>query len=87
MFLKTKETGDLIEIKDIEELCDPFRAEVVGINQSGENEQTEENHLKSNLTFPSDESLPACWCDPDYKPVDVPHRSATANSARDDQQA
>ena len=52
MFLKTKETGDLIEIKDIEELCDPFRAEVVGINQSGENEQTEENHLKSNLTFP-----------------------------------
>ena len=75
MFLKIKVTGDLIQVCDLEALCDPFQPEILGVNQSGENEQEEGKHAKADLVFPSDETLPVCWCDPDYKPVDAPERS------------
>jgi hypothetical protein len=67
MFLHNKETDSLVEIEDVLALISPNKDEVVAKSQSGEEEQEPEPMHKSNLIFPSGESLPRCWVDADYR--------------------
>ncbi|MGL5941593.1 MAG: acetyltransferase [Waterburya sp.] len=67
MLLKNKEDDGLIEISEVTELIDPFKDEVSGQMQEGQNEQPPELFKKEDLVFPSGESLPLCWLDGNYK--------------------
>ncbi len=67
MYLKDKNSGDLVEVLDEVALADPFQATIKGRFHVGEELQDSEEFNKSNLIFPSDESLPRCWVDPNYK--------------------
>lgn len=67
MFLKVKANGDLIEVLSMNDLFDPFLAEIVGRYQRGEEVQDAEKFTKSDLSFPSDEALPKCWLDSHYR--------------------
>jgi hypothetical protein len=67
MLLKDKQTGTLLKILDTDSLIDPSKATVQGRDQAGQEEQDTEEYAKDALLFPSDESLPQCWLDPDYQ--------------------
>ena len=67
MILQKKDNGTLIEIQDLIGTIDPNQMELMGRVQSGEEEQEPELVRKQNLIFPSGESLPRCWLDPDYR--------------------
>jgi hypothetical protein len=67
MLLKSKKEDGLVEIADVSELINPFKAEVMAQIQAGEEEQPPEPFEKSDLIFPSGENLPQCWLDGDYK--------------------
>ncbi len=67
MYLKHKPSGDLVEILDVALLIDPCRGEVKGRFHAGEEMQDPENFSKSELVFPSGETLPQCWLDRHYK--------------------
>jgi hypothetical protein len=67
MLLKNKEDDGLIEISEVEELIDPFKDQVAGQIQEGQNEQPPELFNKEDLVFPSGENLPLCWLDSNYK--------------------
>ena len=67
MLLKEKETGNLVEIIDVDALISPVRNEITGRIQAGEEEQNAETFGKDQLIFPSGEGLPRCWIDADYK--------------------
>ncbi|WP_457674487.1 acetyltransferase [Thiolapillus sp.] len=67
MFLKDKKTGDLVEVLDLGELFDPSREKVPGRFHAGEEMGEPTSFFKTDLVFPSDESLPRCWMDPNYK--------------------
>ncbi|HEY9852763.1 MAG TPA: acetyltransferase [Leptolyngbyaceae cyanobacterium] len=66
MFLKQKQTGELIEVLRIEDVYNPCRTEIMGQYHAGEEMQDPEIFLKSELIFPSGEPLPVCWIDPHY---------------------
>ncbi|RUT09525.1 hypothetical protein DSM106972_000190 [Dulcicalothrix desertica PCC 7102] len=67
MLLQDKETGTLVEINDLQALISPNQDSVTVQDQSGQEEQDPEPLKKSNLIFPSGESLPRCWLDADYQ--------------------
>lgn len=67
MFLKHKLSHELVEVLTLPDLWDPFRTEVTGRLHAGEEMQEPETFRKSELAFPSDESLPSCWLDPHYR--------------------
>ena len=67
MLLQKKENGTLIEVQDLQEIVNPNQLELMGRVQAGEEEQEPELVRKHNLMFPSGESLPRCWIDPDYR--------------------
>ena len=67
MFVKEKKSGDLIRVSDLNELASPLASEVDGRRQAGEEEQDERAYPKKELVFPSGETLPRCWVDPDYQ--------------------
>lgn len=67
MLLQEKETGNLLEILDVQVLTDPTEASVPTRDQAGQEEQDPERIAKTSLVFPSGESLPRCWIDADYK--------------------
>ena len=67
MFLKDKNSGDLVEILDTNALINPSSTSVSGRFHAGEEMQESEAFSKGNLQFPSGEALPACWIDPDYR--------------------
>ncbi|MBE9036486.1 acetyltransferase [aff. Roholtiella sp. LEGE 12411] len=67
MLLQIKESGELLEIEEIQELIDPNNDVVHGREQQGEEEQPPESYKKENLVFPSGEDLPRCWLDADYR--------------------
>ncbi|AFY84977.1 hypothetical protein [Oscillatoria acuminata] len=67
MFLEQKSTGNLIEIVKTEDLSDPSCSEVEGRSHAGEEMQDMEAFEKEDLKFPSGESLPTCWLDPNYR--------------------
>ena len=69
MFLKSKSHGDLVEILEVENLYDPFKKEILGRFHAGEETQDPETFSKTELIFLSDEALPQCWLDPDYKHI------------------
>ena len=67
MYLKEKQSGDLIEVLDTAQLFNPNSSDVRGRFHAGEEMQEETNFSKQELVFPSGESLPRCWLDPAYK--------------------
>ncbi|WP_152205735.1 acetyltransferase [Marinobacter changyiensis] len=67
MFLAEKSTGHMIEVLDIKALFDPNKSTVKGSLHFGEEAQDPEAFEKAGLNFPSGESLPLCWTDPDYR--------------------
>ncbi|MBF2065236.1 MAG: acetyltransferase [Calothrix sp. C42_A2020_038] len=67
MLLQDKETGNLVEVNDLQALLSPNEATVKVQVQEGEEEQDPEALKKSNLIFPSGESLPRCWVDAEYR--------------------
>lgn len=67
MLLAEKATGHLVEVLDVSALVDPLEATIRASLHYGEEAQDPEPYEKSTLTFPSGESLPRCWTDPDYR--------------------
>ncbi|MBD6619422.1 acetyltransferase [Komarekiella sp. 'clone 1'] len=67
MLLQIKQSGELVEIEEIQELIDPNNDVIHGREQQGEEEQPPESYKKENLVFPSGEDLPRCWLDADYR--------------------
>lgn len=65
--LQDKETGNLVEVMDVQSLIDPSNSEIVIQVQAGEEEQDPEPLQKKNLSFPSGEDLPRCWLDANYR--------------------
>lgn len=74
MFLKQKSSGDLVEVLEAQNLYDPFKVEILARSHAGEEMQDPEMFVKSELIFPSGESLPRCWLDPDYQHL-IPKKS------------
>ena len=66
MFLKSKQTGTLIQINDTESLINPNQQEIKGQDQAGQEEQDTATYSKQELVFPSGENLPLCWLDSNY---------------------
>lgn len=64
MLLKQRKEGHLVEIGDIRELINPLHKDVSGWLHYGEEMQDPEKYNKSDLVFPSGESLPKCWMAP-----------------------
>lgn len=79
MFLKQKQTGDLIEVLSILDLYNPCKTEVIGQSHCGEEMQDPEIFLKSGLVFPSGEPLPICWINSHYQ--EHPQRVALMTTA------
>lgn len=67
MYLKQLSNGDLVEVLDLQGLFDPFEAAVQGRVHAGEELQEPAAFGKGELVFPSGESLPQCWVNPDYR--------------------
>jgi hypothetical protein len=67
MYLKHKTSHKLVEVLQVQELFDPCKNGVTGRYHAGEELQEPETFRKVELIFPSDEALPKCWLDPDYK--------------------
>jgi hypothetical protein len=67
MFLKSRQTGSLVEVMNLEDLINPSKSAITVRAQAGEEEQDPEELSKDDLTFPSNESLPICWLKPDYQ--------------------
>jgi hypothetical protein len=67
MLLQDKETGNLVEINDLQALISPNQDTVTVQSQSGQEEQDPEPLNKANLVFPSGENLPRCWVDANYQ--------------------
>lgn len=67
MFLLHKPSHSLVEVLKPSELWDPFLEKVNGRFHAGEELQDPEPFTKSHLVFPSGESLPLCWTDPEYR--------------------
>ena len=67
MFLQHKQSGNLVEVLDLGNMYDPCLGEIRGRFHCGEEKQDPETFAKADLIFPSGESLPRCWLDPDYK--------------------
>lgn len=67
MLLQNKQTGTLVEIRDIEALSNPTKSSVTAQGQAGQEEQDPESFEKTQLIFPSGEDLPRCWIDANYR--------------------
>jgi hypothetical protein len=67
MLLKDKQSDGLIEVIDVDELIDPFKDQITGQPQAGEDEKEIASFKKQDLVFPSGEKLPVCWLDSNYK--------------------
>lgn len=72
MFLHDEKSGALVEVLDVKPLFDPTAAMISGRSQNGEEEQDPADFAKDSLKFPSGESLPLCWLDPDYRTQGAP---------------
>ncbi|MDH5447325.1 MAG: acetyltransferase [Gammaproteobacteria bacterium] len=67
MFLKDKNSGDMVEVLDMGALVDPFQGDVKGRFHVGEEMQDARQFNKPELSFPSGEALPRCWTDKEYR--------------------
>jgi hypothetical protein len=82
MFLLHRPTQVLVEILELSDLFDPFHPEILGISHAGEELQEPALFPKSEMGFPSGESLPICWLDGHYREhLHLgEHRMAVSNS-------
>ncbi len=71
MYLKDRQSGDLVEILRMDELVDPCAGAVAGRLHAGEELQEPAQFSKSDLIFPSGEDLPRCWRDPHYRDAEI----------------
>ena len=71
MYLKHKQSGDLVEVLEVGNLVDPCVSLVPGRLHAGEELQEPTQFSKTDLIFPSNESLPRCWCDAHYRDADI----------------
>lgn len=67
MYMKDSKSGDLVEVLNVRELIDPCKDKIKGRFHVGEELQDPAEFDKQQLLFPSDEPIPQCWLDPDYK--------------------
>ena len=67
MYLRDKNSGDLVEVMDLAGMIDPCSPELKGRFHSGEELQDPAVFNKDQLEFPSGEALPQCWKDASYK--------------------
>jgi len=67
VYLKERKSGDLVEVLDLPALFDPFKSDVAGRLHAGEELQEPQVFAKDELVFPSNETLPRCWVDPQYR--------------------
>ncbi len=67
MFLKNRQSGDLVETLDLKALFNPYLSAVQGSYHFGEEMQDPATFEKGGLAFPSDEALPRCWVDAHYR--------------------
>lgn len=67
MYLKDKQSGDLVEVLDILAMVNPCIEKIDGRFHAGEEMQDAASFTKGNLEFPSGEALPRCWIDADYR--------------------
>jgi len=67
MYLRDKETGDLVEVLDMGAMLNPSITKLSGRYHAGEELQEPELFKKNLLEFPSGESLPRCWQDAEYR--------------------
>lgn len=67
MLMKDVESDSLIKVADPTPLFDPNKTSIQGQQQSGQEEQPPMEFSKEQLVFPSGESLPRCWIDPNYR--------------------
>ena len=67
MLVKNREDNTLIQVMNSEELNAPSKESIEGREKAGEEVQPTQNFPKSQLVFPSGESLPQCWLNPDYQ--------------------
>ena len=70
MFLKERTNHHLVEVLDTAQLFDPFAKSVKGRYNVGEELPEAEMFAKADLVFCSDERLPRCWLDPQYRRAD-----------------
>jgi len=71
MFLSETRTGELVEVLSMNDLFDPFKTEIVGRYNAGEEMPDPRHFAKSDLSFCSHEPLPRCWMDPDYRQAEI----------------
>lgn len=71
MFLKEIHTDELVEVLGTTELFDPFRDHIVGRYNSGEEMPDPRRFMKQDLSFCSNEPLPRCWMDPNYRADEI----------------
>jgi hypothetical protein len=76
VFLKERKTGELVEVMDTTQLFDPFQTRITGRYNFGEEMPDAKDFEKIDLVFCSNEALPRCWIDPDYR-RDEMRRSGT----------
>lgn len=67
MYLKQKNSGDLVEVLNLDALFDPCRGMIQGRLHAGEELQDPAAFAKAELFFPSGEYLPRCWLDAHYR--------------------
>jgi hypothetical protein len=67
MFLKQKVGDHLVEVLSLSDLFNPIHTHVIGRLHCGEEMQDAEKFPKSELIFPSGETLPRCWLDVHYR--------------------
>ena len=71
MFLKNPSNQHLIEVLSLGDLFDPFKDEVEGRYNWGEEIQEPEKFRKKDLIFLSGEVLPRCWVDSHYRDEEI----------------
>ncbi len=73
MFLRQKNSKHLVEVLDLNALFDPHKSEFRGRFNVGEEMPEAESFVKSEVCFPSSESLPRCWLDAHYRDEELRH--------------
>ena len=67
MFLKQIKSGDMVEVVDLTDVINPYSSTIRARVHVGEVIQPPEVFLKTELCFPSGETLPLCWTDGQYR--------------------
>lgn len=80
MLLEHRPSGSLVEVLTLEDLYNPCRTYITGQLQMGEEMQDPEIFQKSELIFPSGETLPCCWWDAHYRQQIAEKRRVSAIS-------